>query len=138
MQALNTSSTILPSTHDAAINIANLGAAQNILQYVNGWSVFWTIFAVAVVYDQISYRIQKGNLVGPAWKIPFIGPFLESVNPKFEKYHEKWLSASLSCVSVFHKFVVIASTRDMARKVLNSPAYVKPCVVDVAHKVGPS
>lgn len=33
------------------------------------------------------------------------------------------------------RFVVIASTRDMARKVFNSPAYVKPCVVDVAHKL---
>lgn len=33
------------------------------------------------------------------------------------------------------RFVVIASTRDMARKVLNSPSYVKPCVVDVAHKL---
>ena len=33
------------------------------------------------------------------------------------------------------RFVVIASTRDMARKVLNSPQYVKPCVVDVAHKL---
>lgn len=33
------------------------------------------------------------------------------------------------------RFVVIASTRDMARRVFNSPAYVKPCVVDVAHKL---
>jgi len=33
------------------------------------------------------------------------------------------------------RFVVIASTRDMARKVFNSPTYVKPCVVDVAHKL---
>lgn len=30
---------------------------------------------------------------------------------------------------------MIASTRDMARKVFNSPMYVKPCVVDVAHKL---
>ena len=30
---------------------------------------------------------------------------------------------------------MIASTRDMARKIFNSPAYVKPCVVDVAHKL---
>lgn len=30
---------------------------------------------------------------------------------------------------------MIASTRDMARKVFNSPGYVKPCVVDVAHKL---
>lgn len=33
------------------------------------------------------------------------------------------------------RFVVIASTRDMARKVFNSPSYVTPCVVDVAHKL---
>jgi sterol 22-desaturase len=33
------------------------------------------------------------------------------------------------------RFVVIASTRDMARKVFNSPMFVKPCVVDVAHKL---
>jgi C-22 sterol desaturase len=30
---------------------------------------------------------------------------------------------------------VLASTRDMARKVFNSPAFVKPCVVDAAHKL---
>jgi C-22 sterol desaturase len=33
------------------------------------------------------------------------------------------------------RFVVIASTRDMSRKVFNSPGFVKPCVVDVAHKL---
>lgn len=68
-------------------------------------------------------------------KMPFIGPFLESMNPKFEEYVAKWCSGPLSCVSVFHKFVVIASTRDMARKVFNAPAYVKPCVVDAAYKL---
>ena len=30
---------------------------------------------------------------------------------------------------------MIASTKDMARKVFNSPAFVKPCVVDAAHKL---
>ena len=35
----------------------------------------------------------------------------------------------------FDRFVVIASTRDMARKVFNSPTFVKPCVVDIAHKL---
>lgn len=34
-----------------------------------------------------------------------------------------------------HRFVVIASSRDVARKVFNSPMFVKPCVVDVAHKL---
>ena len=33
------------------------------------------------------------------------------------------------------RFVIIASTRDMARKVFNSPMYVKPCVVDAAYKL---
>jgi hypothetical protein len=43
--------------------------------------------------------------VGPSFKTPFIGPFLESVNPDFTKYHAKWMSGPLSCVSVFHKYV---------------------------------
>ncbi|KAF2229773.1 sterol C-22 desaturase [Viridothelium virens] len=64
-----------------------------------------------------------------------MGPFLESVDPKFHKYQEKWNSGDLSCVSVFHKFVVIASSRDMARKIFNAPTYVKPCVTDAAHKL---
>lgn len=33
------------------------------------------------------------------------------------------------------RFVVIAATRDMARKVFNSPQYARPCVVDVAYKL---
>lgn len=39
--------------------------------------------------------------------MPFIGPFLESVNPKFEEYHAKWMSGELSCVSVFHKYALL-------------------------------
>jgi C-22 sterol desaturase len=38
-------------------------------------------------------------------------------------------------VLILIRFVVIASTRDMSRKVFNSPSFVKPCVVDVAHKL---
>ncbi|KAB8072127.1 cytochrome P450 61 [Aspergillus leporis] len=99
------------------------------------WTIAFTILAVAVAYDQVMYLRNKGSIVGPAFKEPFIGPFLQSVNPKFEEYYAKWMSGPLSCVSVFHKFVVIASTRDMARKVFSSPAYLKPCVVDAAHKL---
>lgn len=111
-----------------------------------------------LTWKTVRYVMSKGSIVGPAWKMPFIGPFLQSMNPKFEEYYDKWASGPLSCVSVFHKyicphsfleadvsaapqanisirFVVIASTRDMARKVLNSPMFVKPCVVDVAHKL---
>lgn len=38
-------------------------------------------------------------------KLPFMGPFLQSVNPKFHEYVAKWYSGPLSCVSVFHKYV---------------------------------
>lgn len=51
----------------------------------------------------VSYLLQKGSIVGPAFKEPFIGPFLQSLDPKFEEYMEKWQSGPLSCVSVFHK-----------------------------------
>ena len=53
---------------------------------------------------QVSYIWQKGSIAGPAWKMPFIGPFLDSVNPKMEKYMAKWETGDLSCVSVFHKY----------------------------------
>jgi C-22 sterol desaturase len=50
------------------------------------------------------YVYRKGSIVGPSWKAPFIGPFLDSVNPDFKKYYAKWASGPLSCVSVFHKY----------------------------------
>jgi C-22 sterol desaturase len=49
------------------------------------------------------YHYYKGSIIGPAYKIPFMGPFLQSVNPKFTEYKAKWDSGDLSCVSVFHK-----------------------------------
>lgn len=103
-----------------------------------------------------SYQWKKHGIVGPSWKMPFIGPFLDSMHPNFEKYKQKWESGQLSCVSVFHKyamhpsffssrvsmliqsfgrFVVIASDRELVRKVFNSPAFLKPTVVDVAPKL---
>ncbi|KAF2205763.1 cytochrome P450 sterol C-22 desaturas-like protein [Delitschia confertaspora ATCC 74209] len=127
-------------TADAQIaqNIGQLdssGLVSTLLNNFNGWTFLLTAFLVLVAYDQFNYIWSKGSIEGPAFKAPFIGPFLESVNPKFSKYYEKWMSGPLSCVSVFHKFVVIASTRDMARKVFNSPTFVKPCVVDAAYKL---
>lgn len=53
----------------------------------------------------VSYLMQKGPLVGPSWKMPFIGPFLDSMDPRFDGYHAKWESGPLSCVSIFHKYV---------------------------------
>ncbi|KAK4166003.1 cytochrome P450 61 [Cladorrhinum sp. PSN259] len=128
----------LASVGIGAVNVNVPPQLEQVVELVSkasGWAIFLTLLAAAVVYDQVSYILNKGTIEGPAMKMPFIGPFLQSVNPKFEEYYGKWLSGPLSCVSVFHKFVVIASTRDMARKVFNSPTFVKPCVVDVAHKL---
>ena len=99
-------------------------------------TTLFTIIFLILLYDQLSYQINKGSIAGPRFKFyPIIGPFLESLDPKFEEYKAKWDSGELSCVSIFHKFVVIASSRDLARKILSSPKYVKPCVVDVAIKI---
>ncbi|KAI1934126.1 RNA polymerase C-22 sterol desaturase [Ophidiomyces ophidiicola] len=123
---------------DASISSVAADSSGLVMAVYNNFTGFTAILALLmllIAYDQIKYIWLKGSIVGPKFKIPFMGPFLESVNPQFTKYKAKWDSGELSCVSVFHKFVVIASTRDMARKVFNSPAYVKPCVVDSAHKL---
>ncbi|KAF9885807.1 RNA polymerase C-22 sterol desaturase [Aspergillus nanangensis] len=114
---------------------APTGLVARVLEGFTIWKTLLTLIIAAVIYDQLRYFYLKGSIIGPAWKLPFMGPFLESMDPKFHEYKAKWDSGELSCVSVFHKFVVIASTRDMSRKIFNSPAYVKPCVVDAAHKL---
>ncbi|GMM31024.1 C-22 sterol desaturase [Martiniozyma asiatica (nom. inval.)] len=115
------------------------GIVSNISEAFHNAS--WTkiiisLIVVILTYDQINYQIMKGSIAGPKIKMwPIIGPFLESLDPKFEEYVAKWNSGPLSCVSIFHQFVVIASTRDLARKIFQSPSYVNPCVVDVAVKI---
>lgn len=107
-----------------------------IWQSLSWWQIVITALVGILTYDQVMYQIRKGSIAGPKFKVwPIIGPFLESLDPKFEEYLAKWNSGPLSCVSIFHKFVVIASTRELARKILSSPKYVKPCVVDVAVKI---
>ncbi|OCK75713.1 cytochrome P450 61 [Lepidopterella palustris CBS 459.81] len=135
---VNATSVSFPSSIVTAAVMATdvmSGLVSQIVAGANIWTVVWTIFLSAVIYDQYRYISQKGSIAGPPFKLPFMGPFLQSVDPQFHEYQAKWNSGSLSCVSVFHKFVVIASTRDMARKIFNAPAFVKPCVVDAAHKL---
>lgn len=111
------------------------GAFGKRLESVSIWQILFSILVLSMTYDQVKYLWNKGTIAGPAFKLPFMGPFMQSINPKFSEYVAKWNSGPLSCVSVFHKFVVIASTRDLSRKVFNSPAFVNPCVVDVAKKI---
>ncbi|KAF4216092.1 hypothetical protein CNMCM8980_002107 [Aspergillus fumigatiaffinis] len=134
----NVNGSFVSPSADATISpqlFYNADALSAVLNGFTFWKALATLFFAAVIYDQLRYFYLKGSLVGPTFKLPFMGPFLQSVNPKFHEYKAKWDSGELSCVSVFHKFVVIASTRDMSRKIFNSPAYVKPCVVDIAHKL---
>ncbi|KAL6719855.1 RNA polymerase C-22 sterol desaturase [Lecanora helva] len=124
-----------PLAHADLPIVPNNSLLSRVLSSINGLSVFVTLFLLLVAYDQFMYIKQKGPIVGPSWKMPFFGPFLSSVYPKMDEYKAKFASGPLSCVSVFHKFVVIASSRDVARKVFNSPMFVKPCVVDIAYKL---
>lgn len=99
------------------------------------------------------YIKRKGSIAGPAFKIPFIGPFAQAIDPKFDGYFAQWASGPLSCVSVFDKyvplsspsrqycpltvstvfrFVVLVSERDLAHKVFKSPAFAEPCIVLIA------
>ncbi|KAH6662596.1 cytochrome P450 [Halenospora varia] len=111
------------------------GMVSTILDNISGWQIAVTVLLALVAYDQFMYIWRKGSIAGPMFKVPFMGPFLQALNPKFGAYKEQWASGALSCVSIFHKFVVLASDRDIARKVFNSSAYVKPCVVPVAEDI---
>ncbi|OLL26386.1 Cytochrome P450 61 [Neolecta irregularis DAH-3] len=115
---------------------------------LNPWTVILTILLVVLVWDQVRYQIKKQNLPGPRLTFPLIGAFFDSLNPTFNGYLSKWESGPLSCVSVFHKyhlhplrvitrcrFVVLASTNELSRKILNSPHFVEPCVVDAGRKI---
>lgn len=135
IEAFNASSTPILASIERTIAAVDPELINGVVSQISATSIILTILALAVVYDQVSYWRQKSTIVGPAFKIPFIGPFLESVNPKFHEYLAKWKSGDLSCVSVFHKFVVISSGRDLSRQIFNAPQYVKPCVVDAAYKL---
>lgn len=135
MNLNDTSLALLASSMDSTAGFLKT-KLSGIWKCTSWWQVLITLTLGVIVYDQVLYLLKKGTIAGPRFKVwPVIGPFLESLDPKFEEYMEKWNSGPLSCVSIFHKFVVIASSRDLARKILSSPKYVKPCVVDVAVKI---
>ncbi|EAW12042.1 cytochrome P450 [Aspergillus clavatus NRRL 1] len=114
-------------------------SGQNtLLDCLAGWSTWQylvTFLLGIVVYDQVMYLKRKGSIAGPAFKIPLMGPFLQAIHPKFDAYLAQWASGPLSCVSVFHKFVVLASDRDLAHKVFKSPSYAEPCIVPIAKDI---
>lgn len=96
------------------------GLVFGFLSNLNIWQGVTTLLAVLVVYDQckyfyvalnigesltflVVYLRKKGSLVGPKFKIPLVGPFLQALYPDFEAYLAQWASGPLSCVGIFHK-----------------------------------
>jgi C-22 sterol desaturase len=106
-------SSIISPRHEAAISNASSTLKEDISNgngllssYLNGYSksqILLTILVVLIVYDQCMYLWRKGPIAGPAFKIPFMGPFIRALYPKFDHYLAQWASGPLSCVSVFHK-----------------------------------
>ncbi|KDN53595.1 putative ERG5-C-22 sterol desaturase [Tilletiaria anomala UBC 951] len=94
-----------------------------------------SIVATILILEQANYRSKKAHLPGPTWTIPVIGQFMDSLHPTLENYMKGWNSGPLSVASVFNIFIVVASSNEHTRKILNSPTYAEPCLVASAKKV---
>ncbi|KAL7920672.1 cytochrome P450 [Trichoderma austrokoningii] len=137
--------TILESGIPATVEIITNGTQHGVSSQTSGvlstylpgsnWQMAVTAFLILIAYDQFLYIKQKGSIAGPMFKIPFMGPFLQAIYPKFDAYLAQFASGPLSCVSVFHKFVVLASDRDLAHKVFKSPTFTRPCLVPMAIEI---
>ncbi|KAI5458809.1 cytochrome P450 [Mariannaea sp. PMI_226] len=130
---------IVPPSVDNGTQITQQPVPEQITglisKYLSGWSnlqLAITIILILATYDQLAYIKRKGPIAGPRFKIPFMGPFVQALYPKFDAYLAQWASGPLSCVSVFHKFVVLVSDRDLAHKVFKSQTYTRPCLVPIA------
>ncbi|CAO0802461.1 unnamed protein product [Mucor circinelloides] len=128
---MSSSSIFDPRSIESAKNtVASFMKTAFSQQNVSTTAVICSAVVGLFAYEQYVYLKKKKSLPGPSFKIPIIGAFMDSLYPTFEGYMSKWKSGELSCVSVFDRFVVIASTCELSRKILNSPAYVSPAVVD--------
>ncbi|TFY70096.1 hypothetical protein EVJ58_g34 [Rhodofomes roseus] len=103
-------------------------------------TVTWFYTTVAIVLavlalEQSVYRYKKRHLPGDKWTIPLIGKFADSMKPTMEGYMKQWDSGALSALSVFNIFIVMASTNEFSRKILNSPNHAEPCLVHSAKQI---
>ncbi|GAA5901638.1 uncharacterized protein JCM6883_000347 [Sporobolomyces salmoneus] len=92
------------------------------------------VIVTLLIAEQTLWRYRKSTLPGHSWQIPLIGQFAESLNPTMEAYKRSW-STPLASVSVFNIFIVIASTTEYARKILNSSTMAEPCLVRSAKQI---
>lgn len=113
-----------------------------LLDFLANWSTWQyvvTFLLSIVVYDQgnqechvrgystqltpplVMYIKRKGAIAGPSFKIPLMGPFLQALHPKFEAYLAQWESGPLSCVSIFHKYVLSSVVISESDKPVRAP-----------------
>jgi C-22 sterol desaturase len=57
------------------------------------------------------------------------------MKPTMEGYMRQWNSGALSAISVFNIFIVMASSNEYSRKILNSPTHAEPCLVHSAKQI---
>ena len=113
------------------------------------------IVIALLALEQSMYRYKKQHLPGDSWTIPIIGKFADSMNPTMEGYMKQWNAGALSALSVFNmsvsfpsvliwkteirmwlsRFIVMASSTEYSRKILNSPTHAEPCLVYSAKQV---
>ncbi|EGO02827.1 hypothetical protein SERLA73DRAFT_176236 [Serpula lacrymans var. lacrymans S7.3] len=93
------------------------------------------LICALLVLEQSVYRYKKRHLPGSSWTIPIIGKYADSLKPTMEGYMAQWNSGALSAVSVFNIFVVMASSNEYSRKILNSPNHAEPCLVYSAKQI---
>ena len=70
---------------------------KTILDSVNGWTLVLTALIVLLAAEQWRYRVRKGTAAGPAWTIPLMGSFLDSMHPTFQGYLRFVLISYQSC-----------------------------------------
>ncbi|OBZ78933.1 hypothetical protein A0H81_00323 [Grifola frondosa] len=103
-------------------------------------STTWVYTTAAIVLallalEQSVYRYKKRHLPGDKWTIPIIGKFADSMKPTMEGYMKQWNSGALSAISVFNIFIVMASSNEFSRRILNSPTHAEPCLVHSAKQI---
>ncbi|KAL8280890.1 hypothetical protein RQP46_006569 [Phenoliferia psychrophenolica] len=92
------------------------------------------LIVTLLLLEQSVWRYRKGKLPGWKWQIPLIGQFADSLHPSMEAYKKTW-APPMMAVSVFNIFIVMASTTDLARRVLNSSTFTEPCLVRSAKQI---
>ncbi|KAG7450139.1 cytochrome P450 [Guyanagaster necrorhizus] len=132
------------SSRSASIPSSSSGASHyafpSVFAFSSSPSATWlvtttVILASLLILEQSVYRYKKRHLPGDKWTIPIIGKFADSMKPTMEGYMKQWNSGALSAISVFNIFIVMASSTEYARKILNSPTYAEPCLVHSAKQV---